>query len=47
LDLQVVVHSNWREDSEALRELGYENWGYSGETAAGKQGRFPPARFLS
>jgi GTP-binding protein Era len=25
LDLQVVVHSNWREDSEALRELGYEN----------------------
>ncbi len=23
LDLQVVVHSNWREDSEALRELGY------------------------
>ena len=23
LDLQVVVHSNWREDLEALRELGY------------------------
>lgn len=25
LDLQVVVRSNWREDLEALRELGYEN----------------------
>lgn len=25
LDLQVVVRNNWREDPEALRELGYEN----------------------
>jgi GTP-binding protein Era len=25
LDLQVVVCNNWREDPEALRELGYEN----------------------
>jgi GTPase len=25
LDLQVVARSNWREDPEALRELGYEN----------------------
>ena len=25
LDLEVVVHKNWREDLEALRELGYES----------------------
>ncbi len=25
LDLEVVVHKAWREDPEALRELGYEN----------------------
>lgn len=25
LDLEVVVQSNWREDQESLRELGYEN----------------------
>jgi GTPase len=25
LDLQVVVHNDWRKDPEALRELGYEN----------------------
>lgn len=25
LDLEVVVHKDWREDREALRELGYEN----------------------
>ena len=25
LDLEVVVHKSWREDPEALRELGYEN----------------------
>jgi GTP-binding protein Era len=25
LDLQVVVHGDWRQDAEALRELGYEN----------------------
>ena len=25
LDLEVTVHKAWREDREALRELGYEN----------------------
>ncbi|MCA9840089.1 MAG: KH domain-containing protein, partial [Trueperaceae bacterium] len=25
LDLEVVVHKDWRQDLEALRELGYEN----------------------
>ena len=25
LDLEVVVHKDWREDRDALRELGYEN----------------------
>ncbi len=25
LDLEVTVHKNWREDLDALRELGYEN----------------------
>jgi len=25
LNLEVVVHKNWREDRESLRELGYEN----------------------